>query len=190
MSTALQCAQRTTVPGASMYTSSRATMSAVPQVRQTSVAFVISTPKSSSIIPPIALPSRRRSSATGSSETFGPDRERRGPLPPPPRRPPAPPTPRAADRPAPLEAVALARLLDGVGGPLTVLEPLDRDRQRAARLRGDRVAALRLVAVLGGQPDVEVLAGPVPGPTLRLEQERANPWRLLDRSRHLGDEPS
>src|SRR5438067_3385671 len=60
-----------------MYTSSRATTSAVPHVRQTSVAVVISTPNSSSIMPPIALPSRRRSSATGRSEAFGPDRERR-----------------------------------------------------------------------------------------------------------------
>src|SRR6266576_6891759 len=57
-----------------MYTSSRATTSAVPQVRQTPVAVVISTPKSSSLSPPIALPSSRRSSATGGSETFGPDR--------------------------------------------------------------------------------------------------------------------
>src|SRR5205823_8921611 len=59
-----------------MYTSSRATTSAVPHVRQTSVAVVISTPNSSSIMPPIALPSRRRSSATSRSETLGPDRQR------------------------------------------------------------------------------------------------------------------
>src|SRR3954447_22104149 len=58
-----------------MYTSRRAMTSAVPHVRQTSVAAVSSTPNSSSSMPPIALPSRRRSSATGGSETFGLDRE-------------------------------------------------------------------------------------------------------------------
>src|SRR5947208_17001625 len=57
-----------------MYTFSRATTSAVPHVRQTPAAVVISTPKSSSIRPPIALPSSRRSSATGRSETFRLDR--------------------------------------------------------------------------------------------------------------------
>src|SRR3954468_14744511 len=58
-----------------MYTSSRATTSGVPHVRHTPVAVVISTPNSSSIRPPMALPSSRRSSATGRSETLGPDRQ-------------------------------------------------------------------------------------------------------------------
>ena len=45
----------------------------------------------------------------------------------------------------------------------------------AVRLRraGDRVVALRRVAVLGGQLDGDVLAGEVPGPAGDVEDERA-----------------
>ena len=81
----------------------------------------------------------------------------------------------AAERPAHLELVARPRLVDEVRRDLAVVEPLDGDR-RAAVLgrRRDRVAALRLVAVLGGQADVDVLAGAVAGPA-RRRRARASP---------------
>src|SRR5262245_3676833 len=268
--------------------------SAVPQVAHTSVAVVISKPNSSSIMPPIALPSRRRSSATGRSETLGLDRERRvakgdkpigcgideprrpadenmrllggGPGdflqhlvvdPPGIARPPGRVTPGkcvkdldpvaaavlellpvddvlersrrveqahrcqagrgadhrhqrhhpgapadeedrppvvhpdevAADRPTHLEAVTFTRDLDEVGGYLAVLELLDRDLQRLAGRRGDRIAALGLVAVVRCQPDVEVLAGPMAGPAFRLDDQRPNARRLRDPTRYSGGEP-
>ena len=81
------------------------------------------------------------------------------------------------------------RFVDEVGGDLAVLEPLHCDRQRLAGRRRDRIAALGLVAVLGRQPDVEMLAGPVAGPALCVERQRSHPRRLCHRTRHLRDEP-
>ena len=97
----------------------------------------------------------------------------------------------AADRPAQLELVAGAQLVDQVGRDLAVVQPLDRQRERAVLGRGrDRVAALRLVAVLGGQPDVDVLAGAVPGQSGRAERERLDPRRLVDRADDVGELPA
>src|SRR5207253_2699079 len=93
------------------------------------------------------------------------------------------------DRPTHLERIALTSLVDEVGRDLAVLEPLDGDCELLARRGGDRVAALSLVAVVGRQAHVEMLAGAVTEPTLGVEQERPDPRRLLDRARHLGDEP-
>src|SRR5215471_19091779 len=70
----------------------------------------------------------------------------------------------AADRPAYLEGVSLPQLVDEVGRYFTVLQALDSDREVVLGSRGDRVAALRLVAVLGRQPHVEVLARTPAGP--------------------------
>src|SRR5215471_597448 len=70
----------------------------------------------------------------------------------------------AADRPAYLECVSLPQLVDEVGRYFTVLQALDGDRKAVVGSRGDRVAALRLVAVLGRQPHVEVLARTPAGP--------------------------
>ncbi len=71
----------------------------------------------------------------------------------------------AADRTAQLDPVAGPELVGEVRRHLAVVEPLDRELDASAvGRRGDRVAALGLVAVLGRQPDVDVLAGAVPGP--------------------------
>ena len=68
----------------------------------------------------------------------------------------------AADRAAQLELVAGAQHLDQVRRDLAVLEALDGQHEPLVlRGGGDRVAALRLVAVLGGQAHVDVLAGAV-----------------------------
>src|SRR5215471_1455781 len=70
----------------------------------------------------------------------------------------------AADRPAQLEPVARPGLVDEPGRHLPALEPLDRERepQRLGR-GGDRVAPLGLVAVIRGEPDIDVLPARWPG---------------------------
>ena len=95
----------------------------------------------------------------------------------------------AADRPAQLEPVAHGGHIDEVGRYLAVLEPLHRDRRRLTRRGGDRVAALGLVAVLGGEAHVEVLAGPMARPVRHVEYERPHARRLLDGGGHLGEQP-
>src|SRR5829696_9487713 len=84
-----------------------------------------------------------------------------------------------ADRPAQLDLVALAELVGQVRGDLAVLEALDgQPDERVAGRRRDRVAALRLVAVLGGQADVDVLPGAMPGPAGDVETDRLDARRL------------
>ena len=70
-----------------------------------------------------------------------------------------------ADRAAQLQRITATELVGQIRRDLAVLEPFDRQRERCVlRRRGDRVRALRLVAILGGETDVDVLAGDVPGP--------------------------
>ena len=95
----------------------------------------------------------------------------------------------AADRPAHLELVAFTRLVDEVRRDLAVLETLDRDRERLAGRRRDRVAAFGLVAILSRQPYVEVLSRPVSRPAVGLELQRPDTRRLRGRRRHRRDEP-
>ena len=87
----------------------------------------------------------------------------------------------AADRPAQLELVPGPQLADEIGRHLPVVEPLDGEHEvLVLGRRGDRVAALGLVAVLGSESHVDVLSGPMAGPRRRLEHEAACLWRLLD----------
>src|SRR6478736_2694301 len=87
----------------------------------------------------------------------------------------------AADRAAQLDLVASAELVGQVGGDLALLEPLDRERDAGAvGRRGDRVASLRLIAVLRRQPNVDVLAGAVVAPAGDVEDERLDVRRLDD----------
>ena len=95
----------------------------------------------------------------------------------------------AANRAADLEAITLMHLGDEIGRDLAVLELLDGDRERLSGRRRDRVAALGLVPVLGGQANVDVLTRPVTVPPVGLEDERPHPRRLLHRVHDLGGEP-
>ena len=71
----------------------------------------------------------------------------------------------AADWPAQLEPVARLGLIDEPGQHLSVLEPLDREREpQRVGWGGDRVAPLRLIAVIGGEPDIDVLSRKMAGP--------------------------
>src|ERR1700747_1325166 len=87
MSTLSHTRQRTTVPSPSRYTASSATWPTVPHTPQVLTAVVISVPNTSISIPPIALPSRTRSSSalntdvllggSGRAEPLGLDLQRR-----------------------------------------------------------------------------------------------------------------
>jgi hypothetical protein len=95
-----------------------------------------------------------------------------------------------ADRAADLELVARPHLAGEVGRDLAVVDPLDGQLEpRALGRRGDRVGALRLVAVLGRQAHVHVLAGGMAGPAVDVERERHGRRRLLDDLAHARDAP-
>jgi hypothetical protein len=86
-----------------------------------------------------------------------------------------------ADRAAQLQLITATELVGQIRRDLAVLEPLDRQRDRCVlRRRGDRVRALCLVAVLGGQSHVDVLTGHVSGPGGHVEHQRLRAGRLDD----------
>ena len=86
----------------------------------------------------------------------------------------------AADRAAQLELIAGSRLFDQVRRHLAVVDPLDSQLEVRVLWSGrDRVRALGLIAVLGGQADVDVLAGKVTRPAGNIEDERPRVRGLL-----------
>jgi hypothetical protein len=96
----------------------------------------------------------------------------------------------AAERTAQLQRVAGAELGDEVGRDLAVVKSIDgEDELVVLRRGGDRVAALRLVAVLRGQPHVHVLTGPLGRPTGAVEDDAAHPRRFDDALDDAGDLP-
>jgi hypothetical protein len=93
------------------------------------------------------------------------------------------------------EGATSASISASTCGYLAVVEPLDGERDASAvGRRGDRVASLRLIAVLGGQPNIDVLAGPVAGPAGYVEDDRLDAGCLgdgLDEFRELpGQSPA
>jgi hypothetical protein len=85
------------------------------------------------------------------------------------------PRERPADRAAHLELVARAQLVDEVRRDLSVGQALDGELEvLVVRRRGDRVAPLGLVAVLGGQAHVGVLARAMARPVRAAEDDRAD----------------
>ena len=96
----------------------------------------------------------------------------------------------APDRPAQLELIAGLEHVREVRGDLAVVEPLDREREEVVLRRGgDGVAALGLVAVLGGEADVHVLAGAVAGPPGQVEHDALRPRGLGHELDHAGELP-
>src|SRR5438045_2717758 len=130
-----------------MYTAARASCSTAPHDPQRPIAAVISSPKTSSISPPIALPSSLRSSATRRSESLRAD-------------------------PAGLVAEPQQSVRGGVDEPR---RPADEDVRVVLRRPGDLakdlvVDAARIPAPtfrLGSRQGVGDL-DPVPGPPLEL----------------------
>jgi hypothetical protein len=96
----------------------------------------------------------------------------------------------AADGTTQFDLVARPKLVGQVRGDLAVVEALDGEIDAGAvGRRCDRVAALRLVAVLGGEADVDVLARPVSGPAGHVEGDRLDAGRLGHDVEDVGDPP-
>ena len=96
----------------------------------------------------------------------------------------------APDGAAQLQLVAAAQLVGEVRRHLAPVEALHRQVQlRDVRRRGDGVAALRLIAVLRGQANVNVLAGPVSRPCGWIEDDAPHPGGLVDHFDHGRDLP-
>ena len=96
----------------------------------------------------------------------------------------------AADRPAQLDLVADLEHVGEVRRDLAIVDPLDGDGDAVPIGRGrDRVAPLGLVAVLRGQPDVDVLTRQVTGPVRDLQHEASDARRLVDQLEDRGDLP-
>jgi hypothetical protein len=73
---------------------------------------------------------------------------------------------------------------------LAVGQPLHRQCHMAVfRRRGNRVAALSLVSVFGGQTHIDVLTGAVAGPLGNIEGDAANPGGLIDQLDDLAELP-
>jgi hypothetical protein len=80
--------------------------------------------------------------------------------------------------------------IDQVGGDLSLLEPLNReDEMLVLRRRSDGVAALRLITILGGEPDIDVLAGEVTRPPGAAEDQAPHPRRFIEDLDYLGELP-
>lgn len=96
----------------------------------------------------------------------------------------------AADRTAQLHVVADCQLVDQVRRHLAVVQPLDGQRDVVVlRSRSDGVAALRLVAVVRGQTDIDVLPGTVAWPVRQVECDAPRVRRLCHHVHHLAQLP-
>jgi hypothetical protein len=96
----------------------------------------------------------------------------------------------AADGAAELDPVARPELVRQVGRDHAVPQTLDGQLDAGAvGHRCDRVAALRLIAVLGGEADVDVLPRPMSGPAGHVEGDRPDARRLGDDVDDLRDPP-
>ncbi len=97
----------------------------------------------------------------------------------------------APDRAAKLDLVAGPQLVDEIGRHLPVVEPFHGQHELLVLgRRRDGVAPLRLVAVFGRQPDVDVLAGTVARPRRRLEHDASNSRGLVDEGAHRRELPA
>src|ERR671924_907650 len=87
----------------------------------------------------------------------------------------------ASDGSSELEHVAGPKLLDEIRGDLPVRDPLDREGDALLLGRGgDRVASLRLVAVLCRETHVDVLSRAMARPLPDLEEQALNARGLVD----------
>jgi hypothetical protein len=97
----------------------------------------------------------------------------------------------AADRAAQLELIAGLHLIGQVGRHLAVLDALHRQLEPVVfGPRRERVRALRLVAVLRGQTDVDVLPGEVPRPLGQVDNEGLRARRFGADLADRGDLPA
>src|SRR5215218_8457152 len=96
----------------------------------------------------------------------------------------------APDRTPQLQPVAGPDLIRQVGRDLAILQTLDEELDPAVfRCRGYGVTALRLVTVLGGEPDIYMLARPVPLPARNVQEQTLRPRRVWAGLDDLADTP-
>src|SRR5438132_863540 len=96
----------------------------------------------------------------------------------------------SADWAAELNLVPHLQLAHEIRRHLAIVEALDRQSNPAGFWwRGDRVAAFGLVAVLGGQPNIDVLTGEMSGPHRDVEVEARDARRLMDELDELSELP-
>src|SRR5262249_44565915 len=73
---------------------------------------------------------------------------------------------------AQFELVTGTNILHKIWGNLAFIHVFHgQSKQCIFRRRGDRIAALRLVAILGSQSNIDVLAWQVPAPTCHLQNQ-------------------
>src|SRR5438309_11037808 len=95
-----------------------------------------------------------------------------------------------ADRPAELEPVPHLELADQIWRYLAVVQAFDRQGQPAVfGGRRYRVAPLGHVSVLGGQPNIYVLAGQMPRPIRDVEVKACDAGRLLNEPDDVAERP-
>ena len=79
----------------------------------------------------------------------------------------------ASDGTAQLQLITHAQFLSEVGGDFPVIDPFDSERHARCLLgwRSDRIAALGLVAVFGGEAHIHVLTRSMPHPVGQSERD-------------------
>src|SRR3970040_2634539 len=87
----------------------------------------------------------------------------------------------AANRAAKLDRVPYYKLLRKKGRDLAIAEALDGELDPGVIpcRRCNRVTPLGLIPILRGQPNVDVLAGEMPGPCAHVEGDGADSRRIL-----------
>src|SRR5215475_7435945 len=96
----------------------------------------------------------------------------------------------AADRAAQLEAIAHAKFIEEIRRNLAVRYPLDGQlEQFFLRRRSERIAALGLIPVVGGESDIDTLTGQVSWPTSRFQKQALHARRLNDDVAHFSELP-
>ena len=98
----------------------------------------------------------------------------------------------ASDGAAQFQLVTDAQFIDKVGRDFPVIKPFDGERHvlRLFRWRGNRIAALSLVAVFGGQAHIHVLTGSMPLPVGDGQRDALRPRRFFLRGHHFTQLPA
>jgi len=96
--------------------------------------------------------------------------------------------PPRADRTSYLDLVPYLEDLEEIWRDLTIFDQLHSDGQHLPLFGGrNGIAALRLISVLRGEPDVDVMAGKMTWPLRRGEHETADARAFVDELDNLGD---
>src|SRR5215831_16371688 len=96
----------------------------------------------------------------------------------------------AADGAAQLEAIAHAKFIEEIRRNFTVFYALGgQHEQFFLRWRGDRIAALRLIPIVGCESDIDMLTGQMSWPTGRFQKQALHARRLDHDVAHFSELP-